>query len=210
MKTIARLEPSRHVQGRFLVWLEGESEPLKVTEDEVLHFALSVGRQLEEDEFLALQTAGRRSGARGRAAQLIGARMYSRKELTDKLVEKGETRADARDAADWLEEIGALNDAAYAAALVRHYSARGYGRRRVEQELFRRGIDRDLWPEAQEEAAPASDAVDAFLRGKLHGRAPDEKERKRLSDALLRRGFSWDEVRGGFARLGAELEEDSI
>ena len=40
MRLIEKLEPSRHVQGRFLVWLEGEREPLRVTENEVASFAL--------------------------------------------------------------------------------------------------------------------------------------------------------------------------
>jgi regulatory protein len=53
-----------------------------------------------------------------------------------------------------------------------------------------------------------AEAIDRFLERKLRGRTPDEKEKKRLSDALLRRGFSWSDVRAGLNRLGAELWED--
>jgi SOS response regulatory protein OraA/RecX len=35
-----------------------------------------------------------------------------------------------------------------------------------------------------------------------------EKEKKRLSDALLRRGFSWSDIKAGLNRLGADLWED--
>lgn len=210
MKEVVRLEPSVHVNGRVLVWFRGEETPLRVTEDEVLTFALVPERVLEESEYLQLQASGRRSSARGHAARLIGERMYSRKDLVSRLVEKGECREDADAAADWLEEIGALNDSAYAGALVRHYARRGYGLQRIRQELFRRGIPRELWSEAEEEFTDPDGAVDEFLRSRLRGKTPDDRDLKRLSDALLRRGFSWEQVRAGMNRLGAELTEDSV
>ena len=42
---------------------------------------------------------------------MISSRPLSRKELSKKLREKGAVEADAESACDWLEEIGALNDA---------------------------------------------------------------------------------------------------
>ena len=40
MKKIEALEPSKHIQGRFLIRFEGERELLKVTENEVASFSL--------------------------------------------------------------------------------------------------------------------------------------------------------------------------
>ena len=37
---------------------------------------------------------------------------------------------------------------------------------------------------------------------------PDEKEKKRLTDALLRRGYSWGDVKAAWNRLGSETRED--
>ena len=37
-------------------------------------------------------------------------------------------------------------------------------------------------------AAPDGEQIDRFLQSKLHGRSPEDKEKKRLTDALLRRG----------------------
>ena len=50
--------------------------------------------------------------------------------------------------------------------------------------------------------------VDAFLRSKLRGRVPDEKEKRRLTNALLRRGFPWWEVKAAWRRMGGEMQED--
>ena len=50
--------------------------------------------------------------------------------------------------------------------------------------------------------------IDRFLAAKLHGRAPEEAEKRRLTSALLRRGFSWGDIREAWGRLGAEIPEE--
>ncbi len=45
-----------------------------------------------------------------------------------------------------------------------------------------------------------AEAIDVFLQAKCRG-ALDQREKKRLSDALLRRGFAWADIRAGLARL---------
>ena len=69
-------------------------------------------------------------------------------------------------------------------------------------------MPRELWEEALEELPEPAEQIRRFLEGKLRGRTPDEKEKKRLSDALLRRGFGWGDVKAGLNRLGAELYEE--
>ena len=49
--------------------------------------------------------------------------------------------------------------------------------------------------------------IDAFLQSKLKGKAPDRATLKKLSDALLRRGFSWQDIRPALNRLGEEIDE---
>ena len=132
----------------------------------------------------------------------------SRASLEKKLKEKGASEADARYAAEWLEAIGAINDADYAALLVRHYGEMGYGPARVREKLYEKGVPRELWDEALDQLPEGGNQIDRFLQGKLHGRTPDEKEKKRLTDALLRRGYSWGDVKAAWNRLGSATWED--
>lgn len=211
MKVIEKLEPSRHIQGRFLVWFSGEKDPVKVTENEVLSFSLYRGRELEEETVEQLLRSGGESSAKARAARMLGQRPLSRKELIQRLEEKGELPEDAVTAADYLEEIGALNDLEYGRAVVRHYCGRGYGVQKLRMELQRRGVPRDLWEEALEEQSDPIQRVELFIERRLRGKQPeDEKEIKRVTDALMRRGFRWEEIRTGLARYGSELEEEDI
>ena len=128
--------------------------------------------------------------------------------LEKKLREKGASEAEARYAAEWLEAIGAIDDGDYAVLLAQHCARQGYGPRRVQEKLREKGVPRELWEDALAALPDPAQTIDAFLRGKLREQAMDEREKKRLCDALLRRGFSWGDVKAGLARLGAEAAEE--
>ena len=143
---------------------------------------------------------------KARALRMLDKRDYARQELINKLVEKGETEEDAAEVTDRFVSLGIINDERYSAILVRHYAAKGYGASRIKNELYRRGIDRDLWDAALEEMPEQEDTLDRFLQTKLKGSA-DEKAIKRATDALVRRGFSWEEIRSALMRYKSELDD---
>ena len=146
--------------------------------------------------------------AKKRALWLLDKRDYSRHELIGKLTEKGYTDAAAEAAVDRLAELGFVDDARYAPIVVRHYAAKGYGARRVQAELQRRGIPKELWDAALEEMPAQDNTVDHLLRARLRGADPvDRAALKRATDALLRRGYSWDDITAAVERLREENEE---
>ena len=173
---------------------------LCVTEDELLSFDLYKGREVDESELARLRKAASSSSARALAARIIGARALSRAALIKKLTQKGVEEPDAAAAADWLESIGALDDAAYAAALVRRCGANGYGGARAKDELYRALVPRELWDEARAQLDDGAAAIEKFVEEKLTGRTVDEKAIRRVRDALLRRGFSWEQIRPALSR----------
>ena len=204
---IERIEASRHKRGRVLVFLE-DGACLKITEQELLDFGLRAGDDLDEETLAKLKEAAGVSNVKATAADLIGKRAMSRASLEKKLKEKGASEAEARYAAEWLEAIGAINDADYAALLARHYGEMGYGPQRVRDKLYEKGVPRELWEEALDQLPDNGEQIDRFLQSKLRGRTPEEKEKKRLTDALLRRGYSWSDVKAAWNRMGTAVEED--
>ncbi len=203
---IERIEASKHKRGRVLVFLE-DGACLKITEQELLDFGLRSGDELDEGTQKRLKEAAGVSDVKTTAADLIGRRAMSRATLEKKLREKGASEADARYAAEWLEAIGAIDDADYAALLANHCARQGYGPQRVKQKLFEKGVPRDLWEDALATLPDPAEAIDTYLHSKRRGEL-DEQEKKRLSDGLLRRGFAWSDIRAGLNRLGAEVWEE--
>ena len=191
--------------GRVTVTLCG-GEEIKTTLNVVTDLRLYSGRELDEEELKELYRASRSALARNRAMELLSRRPMSEKELIDKLIRKGEDEETAADCARWLRENGFLNDESYAAAVARHYAAKGYGPGRVRAELSRRGVDRELWDDTLEAMPENTDKLDRFISSRLTD--PEDRDQvRKVSAALYRRGYSWEEIRSALGRFHAETEE---
>ena len=204
---IEEIKPSRRKQGRVLVKLE-DGSILRLSEAQAAAFALRPGMELDDALRAEIEAAVRRADTRSAAAGLAGSRALSRRELEEKLARKGLAAEDVQAAADWLEDLGAIDDAAYARLVARHYGDRGYGAGRVREELRRRGVPQALWEEALAELPDSGEAIRALLAKKVRGDdLSDPRERRRLSGVLLRRGFSWEEIRPALDALGRDEED---
>ena len=227
---IVKLEPSRHRQGRWLVWLE-DGCLVRLGEGEVVSLGLYTGKELSEEEGEALAAAARQGRMDQRAVELLSRRPMSRKELVDKLSaptrrrrkpagedgpepdpeqlerEREELARLAARAADRMERLGLLSDEQYAGAVVRHYAAKGYGPRKLRDELYRRGVPRELWEEALEQCPAQTDQLAQLVARRMRGLEPSRENLKKTSDYLARRGFSWEEIVGALERYQWETEE---
>ena len=142
--------------------------------------------------------------AKARALRLLEKRDYSEAELAAKLVEKGFEVPEAAAAADRCVALGFVNDENYAAMVARHYTARGFGERRVREELRRRRVPREYWDAALEAVPDDEDGAYRCLCAKMRGRAPEPEELRRALAAVQRRGFGYQEVREAAERYRRE------
>ena len=202
--TVTAIVPSKHVKDRYYLELDGGAEKLTITINQIADHSLFTGRELTDEELGSLRRDASVSGARATALRILGDRNMSVREITDRLVAKGTDEDTAEETARWLEDIGAVNDAEYASLIVRHYAAKGYGLSRVRNELYRRGIPRELWDDALTELSGTEEAAYSMLRSRLGGEKPDRAKMKKATDALFRRGFTWDEIQSAVARYENE------
>lgn len=223
---IAKLEPSQHKTGRWLVWFE-DGSLLRVGEGDVVALSLYEGKELDGQESEALTAAAEHSKLNERAVELLSARAMSRKELVDKLTaptrrkkpgedapapdpdelarEREALRLCAEETADRLAQLGLLDDGEYARTVVRRYSAKGYGVRKLRDELYRRGVPRAYWEDALAQAEPGEDTLDEMVRRRLRGAEPTRENLKKTSDYLARRGFGWEEISAALRRYEEEF-----
>ncbi len=190
----------------LIVSLDGGEEEIKTSLGAVTELRLYTGRELDEEQLSRLKYLSERDRARAKGLELISRRMLSVKELEQKLVSKGISEEAAHDCALWLEENRFLDDEAYASALARHYSAKGYGALRLRHELSRRGVERELWDDAIEHMPENTDKIDRFIAARLKD-SSDREQINKVSAALFRRGFSWEEIRQALRRFDADTEE---
>ena len=148
--------------------------------------------------------------------QLTG-RARSRKELSDKLRSKDVPDDLATRLLDRFEEVGLVDDEAFARSWVAgRQSAKGLARRALAQELRRKGVDDEVAREALDELEPEQEeqAARTLVRKKLRSlsRVDDVTATRRLVGMLARKGYgsgmAFAVVRDELSRAGREDPTD--
>lgn len=169
-------------------------------------FSLYAGLELTDEQMKSLQTAAGRMSAKMRAVRIVSASGVSKKDLEQRLIHKGESPADAKTAVQWLSELDLLDDQKTAEQVVRRCIDKGYGVNRAKQALFEKRIPKEYWEDALEDYPDQSDFICSYLQSHLDA-AADMKDRRKVIDALIRRGHSYPAIRREMEKLFQDIEE---
>lgn len=203
--TVTDISAAPDRRGRYRVRFSG-GETMKLSPALIADHGLYTGRELDETEAEALARDAQKAEARQRAVNIISAANVTGRDLADRLKHKGADPEDADEAVQWLTELNLLDDAKTARQIVERGVRRGYGERRIKQMLFEKKVPREYWDEALSQLPAPDGPIDEYIRANLAD-ASDPKQRKRAADALIRRGFEWNDISSGLRRAEA-LEED--
>ncbi|OZC01760.1 regulatory protein RecX [Rubricoccus marinus] len=122
-------------------------------------------------------------------------------ELKRSLARRGFSDFAAEDAIAQMERYGYLDDAAYAMAFAKGRAAsRGHGPQRLRADLLKKGVPRAAIDRALEELdaddlAESANALGLKRWRALSSESDTRKRKKKTTDFLLRRGFSFDQAR---------------
>ena len=127
----------------------------------------------------------------------------TRRDLERRMAERGCPDSTARELLDEYQDLGMIDDRAYALLYIE--SKQGCGARRLRDELRDRGVsDEDI--DDAFERSEADDLRRAVAEAETIARIPGMTERK-LTARLLRRGFSYSDVRAAIEETGFCEEE---
>lgn len=185
------------------LYIDGEPA-VKIDTETFVRSGLKPGDELTDEQLHELIESSDRRRAQEKALYLLEHRSHSKKELADKIARTAASREAAQAAADRMEELGLVNDAAYARELAKMlFTRKKFGAQRVRQELRLKGIDpnliEDLMEEYRDEDAALENACE-LLERKYRGWQEDEKIRRRAFAGLQRLGYSYDVIRRALAR----------
>lgn len=166
--------------------------------------SLCAGLTLSEAALDSVRESCALASAKERAVRIVSASAVTERELLHRLMQKGESEAHAQEAVRWLGELHLLDDRRVAEQIVRSAAAKGYGAARIRQLFYEKRVPRELWDEALQALPDRDDAIDAFLRRRFRGQTPDRAECKRASDALVRRGHKWSDIRRALERYAPD------
>ena len=209
---IVGVRPARQCRVKLVLDTGEELLLDKKTWEESVFSADSTLTEEQLDELVRVSDHRR---AQSRAVYLLSKRDFSRRELEQRLCREGgryipENKELAQKTAAHMEELGYVDDAAYAERLAEQYSTeRLYPRRRVMQKLMEKGITRAV----SEEAVEALNVEDEqlaleFLRKKRYTVPSEQHEAERIAAALARYGFVGEDIRRAMRRWMEETENE--
>ena len=191
--------------GRYAVHFE-DGTRMRLYRQTVEDFALYSGMEMSEDMYSSLVEAAGKMSAKMRAVRIISASSVSKRDLEQRLVQKGESPEDAKQAVSWLKDMNLLDDSKTAEQIVRSCIGKGYGLARAKQALYEKRIPKSLWDDALADYPVQEEAILSFLKGRLRSQY-DAKDVKKAVDALIRRGHSYADIRRALNQLSSELPD---
>ena len=200
MPTITKITEQRRRPNRRNIHLDG-AFAFGVSTSVVARFRLREGMTLTAEQVAEIERGQVRQEAFDRATEYLARRLHSRAELQKKLTAREYGKRIVEDVLNDLERLGYIDDKKFATAkalsAARH---KQHGKRRAAQELLKSGVQQETTRRALEDVYDAHDSL-AVARQLAQKQAPRLRKldpivaRRRLAGMLLRRGFSYDEVR---------------
>lgn len=188
--------------GRYRVCFS-DGTVLRLYRQTVQDYGLYPGLELEEETFQKLQQDASQMSAKMRAVRIVASSNISQKGLERRLVQKGEDPQQAKNAVKWMSDMDLLDDRKTAEQIVSSCIRKGYGLTRAKQALYEKQIPREFWQEVLEDYPDQMEYIVSFLSTRLKGNS-DEREIRRATDALIRRGHSYGAIRKGLGQLAID------
>ena len=191
--------------GRYTLRLDS-GQTMRLYRQTVEDCGLYTGKELSDQEFADLQEAAGKMSAKMRAVRIVSAASVSKRDLQQRLIQKGEDPEQAKEAVAWMSDLNLLDDARVAEQVVSRCISKGYGIARAKQALYEKKVPKAYWDAALEDYPDQEDKITDFLRSRLDADS-DDKEVKKAIDALMRRGHSYGTIRRALNRLELDAEE---
>jgi regulatory protein len=213
MRSVTGIIADAKRSGRFVVELEG-APYATVSLDVLTRFHIAIGATIDDETAGVLLEEAAALGTYDRALGMLALQPRSARDLRRRLVLKGERGEHADAAIERLVSTGLLDDTAFARQLARSKAVgQGASKRRLQQEMFKRGVARDVGDAAIEsvfsdESLDEAALIEGIARKKLRslGGVDAGTRRRRLYAFLARRGYEADAIRQAMTRLLAGID----
>ena len=202
-----KLSYKKGKQDKIHISVDGE---YSFTVDETYFLSMGIwnGKEVDEDELEEIKQTVSVRRAYNYAVNLLSRRDHSERELMTKLSQKGYSDG-AEEAIRKLRDSGYVSDERFARLYVRELQTfKKYGKRRIEQELYRKGVDREIISQVIEETNFDESELVSLIQRKYSRYLSDEKGVAKTINGLLRMGYSYGEIRSALKEINENLDTD--
>lgn len=186
-------------KGRYKVYIE-DRPAFVLYRGELNRLGIREGEEITEGNLREIQEEILPLRAKKRAMNLLQKREYTTAALREKLRDGEYPEACVEEAVDYVESYGYVDDLRYARDFI-VYNLDRKSRTRIEQDLMRKGIQKDtvraVFEELEEEGTRQDEAsmIRTLLdKKKYDAKNADAQEKQRMYAFLYRKGFHADAI----------------
>lgn len=205
---ITKIEKKKRL---YLLELDG-SEELYVTEDTVVRFMLSKGKEVSPEELEEIKHFAQLSYGKNAALYHLSFKQRTVKEVRDYLLKREIDDKIAEEVIDGLKADKWLDDSSYAENYIRQKIDSGdKGPQVIRQKLIQKGIAASLLDSqlAQFDFEGLLDRLAQKTLSKYEGRLPIKALRDKVTQTLMNKGFSYQQAKSALTRLTIDKNEET-
>lgn len=167
---------------------------------ELRRYKLKEGADICDEVYIEIQSILNKR-AKLRSMALLKSRPYTEKQMCDKLRQGFYPETAVKEAVRYMKSFGYIDDVRYAAAYL-DYHKETKSRRRIEQDLMTKGVDREViaaaFTEWERDGGEVDEAeqIARWIRKKSYDiHTADLKEKQKMMSFLYRKGFDSSKIR---------------
>ncbi|NIM99982.1 MAG: RecX family transcriptional regulator [candidate division Zixibacteria bacterium] len=210
-RTITKIETQKRNPRRRSVYINGKFA-FGVDEEVISRLGLEKGEELSEQKIIEILNQKTETEAKEAALKFLSFRRRTEKEVRDKLKKRGFDNGTIRRTIENLKDYDLINDVEFATAWVNERLAhKPRGKKLLRQELWKKGIKREIIDQVTEELCKDEDKAASELLEKIKRRyrhLEPQVARRRMLSLLLRRGFSYDTAKNALVAAPSSAYEE--
>lgn len=186
-------------KSRYRVYLDGQFAFI-LYKGEIRQFHIKEGQELSEESYQHIITQILPRRAKLRSMNLLQSKDYTRKQLEDKLRQGEYPQECIEEAVAYMESYGYVDDERYARDYI-EYHIQSRSRNRIEMDLIRKGISKEIIQKAfgaLEELGVEQDEmkliIELLRKKKYSADTATKQEQQKMYGFLYRKGFHSDVI----------------
>ena len=204
---VTKIEPQVKSSDRFSVFIDNEFA-FGISDFDLYTLKIRVGDVIDENRLLEIENVINIDKCKNYAINLVSKKMYTKKEITDKMRQKGFSSTAISEVISLLEEYAYIDDNVYANLYVREYLKK-YGSKKLAYNLKIKGISDDIIKEVLIDFDNKNELYE-LIRKKINSSLNDQKEYARVVRQFLSKGFDYEDIKYCLDSLKSRREDFDV
>ena len=210
---IIQITKSENKKERYVIHIS-DGENYEVFSEVLLKFGLRSGDCIDKEDLENMLIENERTRAKNITLRLLAKRMRTKKELIDKLQQKGFSESVIDYMIQELMRIGLINDEEFTEKYINNSIVlkKPYGKYALGYKLQKLGIQKNIIEQKLPTLLSENDEYELALnlarkKRALLSKYDEHKKKQRISSFLATRGFNWDIINKVFTELNFKEDE---